>query len=71
MPEIALSQLRGADIAKARNALPPCRPDSPDTCKGAVETELGLVCVTFVKVRGQTGKKRSCFWVPESAELQR
>lgn len=70
MRAIPLSQLRGADIAKARNSLPACRADSPDECTAGVETDRGLVCITFAKMRGQKGKTVAWFWAPEKAELR-
>jgi hypothetical protein len=67
--KIDLSQLRGADIAKARNSMPPCRADSPAECTAGVEVpELGLVRITFAKQRGQRGRSVSWFWVPARAE---
>lgn len=68
--EIPLSQLRGADIAKARNSLPACREDSPEKCVAGVEVpELGLVCITFSKIRIRQRKSVRYFWAPEGAEL--
>lgn len=67
---IPLSQLRGADIAKARNSLPACRADSPATCTAGVEVpELGLVCIAFAKMRAQHHKTVRWYWAPERAEI--
>ena len=66
---VALASLHGRDIGTARNALPPCRADSPDEMTGAVETaELGLVRITFAKTRAAHHRSRSWFWVPDRAE---
>jgi hypothetical protein len=70
MSAIPLSQLRGDHIGKARNSLPACRADSPKECTAGVETDAGLVCITFAKTRSQHHKTIRWFWVPASAELR-
>jgi hypothetical protein len=70
MPGIPLSTLPGHDIAAALNSLPPCRADSPETAIGSVEiADLGLVLITFAKLRSRHHKTVRWFWTPESAEL--
>lgn len=65
-----LSRLDGADLAKARAALPPCHRDSPETMHAGVETEkYGLVIVRFRKFKHAHHKTRLWSWVAEEAKL--
>lgn len=66
--EELLAKVRGVDIGAARNSLPACHRDSPDTLTAGVETpDHGLVLVTFEKLRMQHRKNVRWAWAPVSA----
>ena len=63
-----LHRIRGADVARAQNTLPPAESSTASTVDVVIDVaELGRVRLTFVRVVHKRHRSRRVFWVADGA----
>jgi hypothetical protein len=70
MADSILHRIRGADVARAQNSLPPAETSAASTIDAVIDVaDHGAVRITFARIEHKRHRTRRVFWVADRAVL--